>query len=149
MKIDRSNARHWLLLALQRFYTLIAIVLRPMSRKPAKPVVLLYGHQLSGNLKALYEEWSNAFRDKLTLYYLSLDPDYAAQLSSNGVSVLRCNRFRDMLYLTRASAMVTDHGLHAMSPLLQFTDIKFIDVWHGIPFKGFVPKEFRVQHRYD
>ena len=73
-----TRAQQPLLLALQRFYSLLVIALRPFSRKPPKPVVLLYGHQLSGNLKALYEEWDRAFGDRLTLYYLSLDPGYAA-----------------------------------------------------------------------
>jgi CDP-glycerol glycerophosphotransferase len=45
--------------------------------------------------------------------------------------------------------MITDHGLHTMESLLSFTDIKFVDVWHGIPFKGFTPSDFKLQHRYD
>ena len=49
----------------------------------------------------------------------------------------------------RCDAIITDHGLHLMSPLIRLTNIKFIDVWHGIPFKGFVPEDFTVQHRYD
>jgi len=35
-----------------------------------------------------------------------------------------------------------------MTPLLYLTNIKFIDVWHGIPFKGFIPDDFKLQHRY-
>src|SRR5690606_40302310 len=27
--------------------------------------------------------------------------------------------------------------------------LRFFDVWHGIPFKGFDADDFRVQHRYD
>ena len=149
MKVDKKNARHWLLLGLQRLYTLLVIVKRPFTPTPEKPVVVLYGHQLAGNLKALYEEWKSSFQGEFDMFYLSLDPEYAEKLSADGLAVLRCDRIRDMFSLAKASAMITDHGLHAMSPLLRFTDIKFIDVWHGIPFKGFVPEEFGVQHRYD
>jgi CDP-glycerol glycerophosphotransferase len=90
----------------------------------------------------LYEEWERSFQDQLSIYYLSLDPRHAEDLRNSGIAVLRCDRLRDMLFLTRASAMITDHGLHLMAPLLRFTDIIFIDVWHGIPFKGFLPGDF-------
>ncbi len=61
----------------------------------------------------------------------------------------RCGSLRDMLLVGRCSAMITDHGLHAMRPFISMTNILFIDVWHGIPFKGFIPDDFRLQHRYD
>ena len=51
--------------------------------------------------------------------------------------------------LASANAIVSDHGLHAMQPLLSLSNLKFFDVWHGIPFKGFDADDFRVQHRYD
>lgn len=149
MKIDKSNVIHWLLLLQQGCYTVLAIFLRPFRRKKEKPLVILYGHQLSGNLKALYEQWKKTHQDKLTLYFLSLDPDYSRILENMRINVLRCSRLKDMVFAGCSDAFITDHGLHAMEPLVRFTDIKFIDVWHGIPFKGFVPDTFRVQHRYD
>ena len=33
--------------------------------------------------------------------------------------------------------------------MLTLSNVKFFDVWHGIPFKGFDAEDFRVQHRYD
>jgi CDP-glycerol glycerophosphotransferase (TagB/SpsB family) len=149
MKIDRKNPRHWVLLLRQAIYTLFAILVRPFTCQPSKPVVILYGHQLSGNLKALYTEWSKGYSDEFDLYCLFLDPKSALQYRAAGVRVLQCNRLRDMLQLTHASALISDHGLHLMTPLIRFTDILFIDVWHGIPFKGFTPDDFRLQHRYD
>lgn len=148
MKIDKSSPSHWLLLGLQGLYCLIAIALRPFTRKPDIPLVILYGHQFSGNLKALYDQWLATHRNRMSLQVLSLDPEHARSLEQDGIQVLRCNRLTDMLYLARCSAMITDHGLHLMTPLLRFTDIRFIDVWHGIPFKGFVPEDFALQHRY-
>ncbi len=148
MKIDKRNPHHWFLLLQQGIYTLAAAVTRLILCKPKKPIVTLYGHQLSGNLKALYLEWQNAFQDQFDCYFLSLDPQYSAALDDQGVRVLRCSRFRDMMLVGRCSAMITDHGLHAMQPLITLTNIIFIDVWHGIPFKGFIPADFRVQQRY-
>lgn len=148
MKIDSSNPRHWFLLMLQGLYTVFAICARYFRRRPPKPLVMLYGHQLSGNLKALYQYGMRHHPDEVDLYFLSLDPDYSAQLRRMGVRVLQCNRLLDMLRLSQAAALISDHGLHLMTPLVRFTDIVFIDVWHGIPFKGFVADDFKLQHRY-
>lgn len=148
MKIDKKNPHHWLLLLQQGAYTLVALLFRPFTRKPMKPVVVLYGHQFAGNLKALYTAWSKSHVDDLDVFFLSLDPDHARQLRVAGIRVLQCNRLMDMLALSRAAALISDHGLHLMTPLLRLTDIRFIDVWHGIPFKGFTPRDFRLQHRY-
>lgn len=148
MKIDKKNPHHWLLLLKQGAYTLLALLARPFTRTPQKPVVVLYGHQLAGNLKALYTTWSKSYTNDLDLFFLSLDPEHARQLRAAGIRVLQCNRLKDMLALSRATALISDHGLHLMTPLLWFTDIRFIDVWHGIPFKGFTPRDFRLQHHY-
>lgn len=149
MKIDKTNAKHWVLLAKQALFTWLVILCRPFVRKPAKPVVLLYGHQFSGNLKALYETWEHEFQSALSFHFLTLDDDQAKELVRENVRALSCSRLQDMLALATTSVVITDHGLHTMEPLLHFTDIKFIDVWHGIPFKGFIPTDFKLQHRYD
>ena len=149
MKIERHNPYHWLLLAQQAFYTLVSIGARYLSRKPQKPIVVLYGHQLSGNLKALYDEWQRSYHDTFDCYFLSLDPEYSQQLRRLNIPVLQCNKLADMILVGRADALITDHGLHAMGAFLRLTPILFIDVWHGIPFKGFSPDDFRLQHRYD
>lgn len=149
MKIDKRNPRHWWLLLQQGLYTLIAIGARYLSRRPGKPVVVLYGHQLSGNLKALYHEWQRNHRNDFECYFLSLDPLYSQQLRREGVPVLQCSRLQDMLVAGRSDVMITDHGLHAMRFFMALTSITFIDVWHGIPYKGFIPDDFRVQQRYN
>ena len=149
MKIDKQNPRHWLLLVRQGIYSLLAMAWRRVAPAGERPRVILYGHQLSGNLKALYEEWERHFQAEYDCYFLSLDPEYSAVLEAEGVRVLRCGRLGDMLQVGTAFAIITDHGLHAMSFMVGRTDIRFIDVWHGIPYKGFTPDSFKVQRRYD
>ncbi|RLA45379.1 MAG: CDP-glycerol--glycerophosphate glycerophosphotransferase [Gammaproteobacteria bacterium] len=149
MKIDKRNPHHWLLLLQQSLYTLVAICARYVTRKPTKRLVVLYGHQLSGNLKALYDEWQLTRTEDFDCYFLSLDAQYSQKLRAEGVNVLQCSKLRDMLRVGRCDAIITDHGLHAMGPLVRLTNILFIDVWHGIPFKGFTEETFRVQHRYN
>ena len=149
MKIDKTKPAHWLLLALQGLYCIVVIMLRPLTRKPGKPIVILYGHQLSGNLEALYQGWRGSGVQDFDLYYLSLDPEQSRQLKAQGIEVLQCNKMMDMLVLCRATAFVCDHGLHMLEPLVHLSNIKFIDVWHGVPFKGFDGADFRLQHHFD
>lgn len=148
MKINKRNPQHWALLLQQGLYALVACLLRPLSRKPDKAIVVLYGHQLSGNLKALYDAATQDTDSKIDVYFLSLDPKNNTHLQAQGVKLLQCNRLQDMCLVGKSAAIITDHGLHAMSSLLYFTNIIFIDVWHGIPYKGFTPDTFRVQRQY-
>lgn len=149
MKIDTKNVNHWWLLLLQATWAALAIVLRLVVKKPNKPIVVFYGHQFAGNLKALYIEWQLHNQDSFDLFFLTLDPEQFEVLQSEGIQTRACYRWNVMHTLARASIVVTDHGLHAMFPLTRFTNIVFIDVWHSIPFKGFVPRDFRLQHQYD
>ena len=90
MKIDKTKPAHWLLLALQGIYCIVVIMLRPFTRKPGKPIVILYGHQLSGNLGTLSPGWSAARAPDFRLYYLSLDSGQSRQLKAQGIKVLQC-----------------------------------------------------------
>lgn len=149
MKIDRSNPRHWLLLLAQCANTLLGILYRKVTPKPQRAHVVFYGHQYAGNIKALYEQWQASPVKAFDCYCLFLDPAAAAATQARGVNVLRCHNTGDMLKAAQADIIVSDHGLHTMSLLLQLSDVTFVDVWHGIPFKGFSPKDFAVQHRYN
>ena len=147
MKIDRRNPKHWLYLSKSGIYTLLCIPFRYfLKRKSARPLVILYGHKLNGNLLALYR-YCQVNPQPWDIRFLTLDPDYAREHPD--IEPLLSIRFRDMLQVVTADCIVTDHGLHALFPLLYATNIRFVDVWHGVPFKGFVPASFRVQHRYD
>ncbi len=148
MKINPRSPRHWYLLLLQAINAFIAGLLWHIFDKADRPIVILYGHQFAGNLKALYEQWRISHQDKISLYLLTLDPEQYSDLQANGVKVLKCSNLFHMLVLARSKALISDHGLHTMTSLIRLTDIRFIDVWHGVPFKGFTPDDFKLQHRY-
>lgn len=148
MKIDRRNPLHWWYLAASGTWAVLAVLLRPMLRRDARVRrVLLYGHKLGGNLLAL-QRYLDENHPEVEVVYLTLDPAYYRELAARGVCVALATSPRCLRWLITAEAMVTDHGLHALWPLLRFSDMKFFDVWHGIPFKGFDAADFRVQHRY-
>ena len=152
MKVDKTNPRHWLYLALFGLNTLLAITLRPfkkLRRKKSRTIeIILYGHRLSGNLLALHKHISQHHSDQFQLIFLTMDPEYHQKLCDQGVRTCRATHPSAIRLICRADAVISDHGLHSMVPLLWLSDIKLFDVWHGIPFKGFDEKDFKTKHRY-
>lgn len=148
MKIDRKNYKHWLTLLLSSIYILLSLVFRPFRPRKRKTVVL-YGHKLNGNLKAFADYYSNR-KNNFKLYYATLDPSYYQKLQEGKppVPVLSLIRFRDTIKIAQSEAVITDHGTHSLWVLLRMTNTKFIDVWHGIGFKGQKAKSYESKDRY-
>ena len=152
MKVDKSNARHWLYLALFGLNSLIAVVVRPFrstSRKNTRTLqIILYGHRLSGNLLALHRHIHKYHGDDFRLTFLTMDPKYHQRLCHDDIRSCLATRPSAIRLLCAADAVISDHGLHSMVPLLWLSDVKFFDVWHGIPFKGFEESDFKSLHCY-
>src|SRR5690606_21993965 len=111
------------------------------------PLVVLYGHKLGGNLLALRRQ---AYADGgWRMVFLTMDASYARELRKDGVEACIATRPACIALLARARAVVSDHGLHSMQWMPGRSSLKFFDVWHGIPFKGFDADDFRLQQRYD
>ncbi len=149
MKIDKRNYRHWMYLTRSAFFITISIVLRCFVKRGRRSVVL-YGHKYNGNLKAYAEYYARQQDPGFDLYFLSLDPNYAEELTIEepGLRVLSMHKLRDMVTVGLSSIIITDHGVHALMLYLYFTKIKFIDVWHGVPFKGYPARNFELFQRY-
>lgn len=150
MKINRRNPLHWLWLLAFAANVAIAVLLRPLfHRRRRRGRVLFYGHRLAGNLLPIQRAIAAQRSDDLKASFLTMDPAYFRELRRRGEDCLLAISPRCIPSLVRADALVSDHGLHALLPLLLASDLKFFDVWHGIPFKGFDADDFRVQRRYD
>ena len=151
MKIDRRNPIHWLLLIGFAVQALLGLALRPFSKKQSGTVIL-YGHKLNGNLLALHQYMKVHSDCGFSPVFLSMDGEYLRALKAQGVSTCHAAGFGAAQLLARAGAVVSSHGLHSLGPLLrayQGAGLKFFDVWHGIPFKGFDAEDFRLQQRFD
>lgn len=111
-------------------------------------VIILYGHKLNGNLKSLYDFVTRDNGTRYRVRYLSMDKAYVDDLRRDGIDCLSAARTRDMIKACRAACIVTDHGTHSLRFLLIATSTVFIDVWHGIPFKGFDAVDFSHLHPY-
>lgn len=147
MKIDKSRASHWFYLGVFTVNACLALLLRWLLRGVHRDQVILYGHKLNGNLKAIQDRARAGGGPPM--YFLTMDPAYYRVLRQQGAPVLLGLNPLHMFRLVRACALVSDHGLHSLEIFLRWSDLPFIDVWHGIPFKGFDDDDFRVQHRYD
>lgn len=149
MKIDRNNPLHWLWLALSGGVVCLARLLRSLAGKPAQPLVFLYGHKLNGNLLALYEYHVALAEPGFELRFLTMDPAYYRALRRQGVAVSLSSAPGTILQLARARVIVSDHGLHVLKFLRGCSGLAFVDVWHGIPYKGFDAEDFAPLHHYD
>lgn len=145
MKINKRDLNHWVWLALFSVNVLLAVLLRKLV--PSSNKLVLYGHKLNGNLAAIYRE--SLSYSELNLVYLTMDYGYYRKLKKEGIAVAWAGSLQALILLVKAKVLISDHGLHSLVLLLDYSSLKFIDVWHGIPFKGFDKDDFKVQRRYD
>ena len=154
MKIDKSNPRHWFSLLsfmLQAAMGLALRLARPFRREPLTTAVVLYGHKLNGNLLALHDHLIAHPSLGLKPVFLSMDTGYCKTLQVQGVMACEASSAACAGLLARADVLISSHGLHSLQCLRWFYQrlgMRFIDVWHGIPFKGFDADDFKVQRKY-
>lgn len=151
MKIDRQNWRHWVYSFLAVANILIAVVVRYLTPRPKARAVVMYGHKFNGNIKAFADYCTVNALPNVKYYFLTMDPRYRTELVTQGTAlpILSLTRLADVLRVVRGDVIITDHGPQLLALLKKFTPIKFVDVWHGIPFKGFVTSDMESMHNYD
>jgi CDP-ribitol ribitolphosphotransferase len=150
VKIDKTSPSHWLALGLSMLWVLVALLARAVTAKNTKEIICLYGHKLNGNLLALYEKLkSDEYAADYATYYLTMDDKYHKSLLKEGVNSILITSHKCVKALSKTNLIISDHGLHSLVLLLNLSDIKFVDVWHGIPFKGFDENDFKTQHKYE
>ena len=111
--------------------------------------MVLYGHKLNGNLLAIYRRLAERQPHASMVTFLTMGPAYHRELQASGHASCLAISPRCIAVLANAEAIISDHGLHVMSALPGRIGIRFFDVWHGIPFKGFDADDFKVQQRFD
>ncbi|THF64005.1 CDP-glycerol--glycerophosphate glycerophosphotransferase [Pseudothauera nasutitermitis] len=159
MKINKRNPKHWLLLFAFMGQGILGLVLRWATghkhrdqKRQAVVNVILYGHKLNGNLLALHDYSRSNPSIGLRPVFLSMDGAYCQELAALGVDCVWAGGMGCSRILAGATALVSDHGLHSLQPLLgayQRLGLRFFDVWHGFGFKGFDADDYRTLHHYD
>lgn len=148
MKLDKRRWSHWCYLLLFSANIVFALLLRWWPGRASARSIVLYGHKFNGNLLALFEQ-ARADGRAQEFVFLTMDPAYHRELAGQGLPSVLGTSPACIPVLARMRALVSDHGLHSLELMRRFSDAKFFDVWHGIPFKGFDADDFRVQQAYD
>lgn len=152
MKIDKRDPADWLLLMGFLFQAAMGLIRRMFMRGRPNRVVVLYGHKLNGNLLALHRKLDSSAGYGLRPVFLSMDGAYLQELRRDGIECCHAALPACASLLADAKAIVSSHGLHSLGLLLgpyRKLGLRFYDVWHGIPYKGFDADDFRLQRRYD
>lgn len=149
MKLNKTNPIDLLIFGVTILNIVLAVFLRPLIRlkKPQSKAIVLYGHTLNGNLRAIFDDLKG-----YKAYFLSPRSAYKKRLISSGEDkkrILSAINPLDILQAARSDAFILSHGTHFFSILRKFSSIKFIDVWHGIPYKGFTENDFKNIHGHD
>lgn len=133
------------------FYIILASLLRAVQFKTkSKNIIILYGHLLDGNLKALFEYSLNDKNKEYEMSYLTLDSHSYVKLKREyEVGILCGNKFKNIQKVVEAKCIITSHGPMALY-VLRFLrpNTHFIDVWHGIAFKDYRPIELSDMQFY-
>lgn len=151
MKINKRDPMHWLLLIGFFFQAAAGAAWRSLGLG-RKHKVVLYGHKLNGNLLALYLYMKAHPEEGLRPVFLTMDRAYHNELRAVGIESCWACGPTCMRLLGSASGLVSDHGLHALQSwqrVYRQLGLRFFDVWHGVPYKGFDADDFGLQHRYD
>jgi len=150
MKFDRGSPRAWLIFIVTGFNIVVASAIAMLSPRKSRDRrhAVMSGHMFNGNLRAFYD---SVGRDavKWEFRYAYIDLDAYRSRKVGDVAALSSVRLDHMIWMARADVVMTDHGPGIWS-LLQILrpQIAFVEVWHGIGFKGLRPDLGREIARY-
>lgn len=144
--MDKTNPRHILLLMISTFFLFLSIPLRKLKSRDKKRIVFYY--QMHGNSKALAEALQKKF-PQYELLYLAYPKYRKIYSSQHALKTLNPLNFFDMVKAAQSDVVVTNYEAHNLVYFAKYTDIKFVDVWHGLPMlKNQTPKILNYLNYY-
>lgn len=151
MKVQKTNIKHWSYLLRAGLVVATATAVKNIFNPRSTDTVIMYGHTFNGNLLALAGYIKENKSTGINCYYATIDPDYYDELKSSNPSAQPLSLIHpsSIMILARAGVVVTDRQAHVLEWFNRWTKVPFVDVWHGIPFKGFVPHSFAYLQKYE
>ncbi len=151
MKFDRASPRDWIFFVVTALNIVLASVvafLTPrLSRNRRRGV--MSGHVFNGNLRAFYDTVGH---DAVGWEFRYIYIDHTAYRSRDAgeVGAMSSLRLDHVIWMARADVVMTDHG-PGIWTLLQILRprVAFVEVWHGVGFKGLGPDFGQKLVRYD
>jgi CDP-glycerol glycerophosphotransferase len=150
MKFDRASPRDWVFFIVTALNILIASVIAFLTprRNRSRCRGVMSGHVFNGNLRAFYD---TAGRQAAGWEFRYIHIDHTAYKSraADEIDAMSSLRLGDVIWMARADVVMTDHG-PGIWTLLQLLRprIAFVEVWHGVGFKGLGPDFGRKLARY-
>ncbi len=131
MKFNKYQLSHYFVFLVSLIILLIAFSTKIFKKQLNNKNVVLYGHKLYGNLKAIYKKKPEINSE---VFYLTLDKKYYNLLKQENINVLYGLRLKDVFKVVNCKIFICDHGLHIYKILMSLKHIIFIDTNHGIPY---------------
>ena len=109
MKFNKYQLSHYFVFLVSIIILLIAFLTKIFKKQLNNKNVILYGHKLYGNLKAIYKNKSDINSE---VFYLTLDKKYYNLLKQENINVLYGLRLKDVFKVVNCKIFICDHGLH-------------------------------------
>ena len=150
MKFDRTSPRDWVFFVVTAVNILVASVVAFLTPRRGRSRCrgVMSGHVFNGNLRAFYD---TVGREATGWEFRYIYIDHAAYRSRDvdEVDAMSSLRLGDVIWMARADMVMTDHGPGIWALLQIFRPrIGFVEVWHGVGFKGLGPEFGQKLARY-
>jgi len=151
MKFRKNQPKCWYFFVISIYNLVLAIILNSLLKSKKRKGIILFGHKFNGNLKVFFDYFKNSTDSKnLEIYFLTMDFEYYNLLKKEEEDILCTRNIGDMLKVINFEVFMCDHGPGIFRIIKIFKKgIKFIDVWHGIPFKGYSARDFKMLKNFD
>jgi CDP-glycerol glycerophosphotransferase (TagB/SpsB family) len=149
MRINRKEPKHWYYLVRGSLNLFISMPFRIFRNKKKKKQIVFYD-QMNGNTKSFVEYLLQQKSNEYDIYYLAF-PEMQRIFSSVPIGTKRLNplKFLDMLTVSQSDVVISAFKPDMLVFYQFFTSIKFVDIWHGVPYRGYTENHFRDFKRYD
>ena len=114
----------------------IAAPFRLFKSKKSKRVVFFY--QMHGNALAL-SDYISENDQSIEAYFLAFPQYLKIYKDKQDLPTLNMFSLKDMIVVAKSDVIVTNYGALTLVLLAKLTNIKFVDVFHGILFLKFAP----------
>src|SRR5262245_32987642 len=148
MRIVKRNPTHWYWLMRSGCMVMLSIPFRLLPRSKQRRRIIFYD-QMNGNVKAFVDYLISQAPQQYELYFLAMPPQQRTYpILPTGVRRLSPLRFWDMIMVARADCIITNFGVETLVYYQWFTNLLFVNVWHGVGFRNHTPNDFRLYKGY-
>ncbi|MBW2981146.1 CDP-glycerol glycerophosphotransferase family protein [Candidatus Woesearchaeota archaeon] len=155
MKFNKKSPRCWYYFLRTAINIIIGMIFLLFLQQPKSRNlrIVLFGHRLNGNTKALLDYIRGKKINDVEVSFMAVDRRYYKKLKKEDkeLRVLSSENLNDIIYLLSSDAIVSTHGpsVFFLIRKLGKRKPKFVEVSHGLGHKGYVKEGWKLYHFYD